>query len=89
MVTYPMKRGRGEDCVNRMIVAEELRVKGQQVGLDEPDSRSPRPKTPACLMQHRGRCIEDYDPPIRYPAQQLLCDSPCTAACIKDDLRPL
>jgi hypothetical protein len=88
MVSYPMKRCSGEDRVNRMIVAEELRVEGQQIALNEPNSRSPRPKTPACLVQHRGRCVEGYDPPIRYPAQQLLCDSPCTAACIKNDLRP-
>jgi len=41
MVAYPMKRCGGEDRVNRMIVAEELRVKGQQIALNEPNSWPP------------------------------------------------
>jgi hypothetical protein len=65
MVAYPMKGRSGEDCINRVVVAEELGVKDQQVGLKEPDFRSPRLKAPACLLQHRTRCVEGYDPPVR------------------------
>ncbi len=89
MVAYPMKRCRGEHRIDGVVVGEDLRVKGQQISLNEPDFRSPRPKTPACLIEHRGGRVEGYDPSIRYPPQQLLRYSSCTAASIQNDLRPV
>jgi hypothetical protein len=89
MVAYPMKRCRGEHRIDRVVVGEDLRIKGQQIRLNEPDFRSPRPKTPACLIEHRGGCVEGYDPSIRYPPQQLFRYSSCTAARLQNDLRPV
>ena len=89
MVAYPMKGCRGEHRIDRVVVGEDLRIKGQQISPNEPGFRSPRPKTLACLIEHRGGCVEGYDPSIRYPRQQLLRYSSCTAARIQNDLRPV
>ena len=59
MVADPMERCSGENCVNRMIVVEELRVKGQQIctertGLSVPTTEDVGVPGPASRPMRRG-----------------------------------